>query len=228
MPGARFPGGGPAVVSGFGFCSGCRRRAGSGGLGRGRFPGFRGQFRKGRILGQGFPSGGALGVRLFGAGAPTQDFLPGQDFHGEYRLVRRAVDGYYMVAGGGTSPALEHFLKPGLGVFRRFSPAAIVGQLRLQRLEDEPAGRLVALVQVNRRRHRLENLLQDGLPPLAAGVFFSFAQGQVFPQGQAPGGPGQAGATDQGRPALGQFSFRNLGQVPVKLGGNHQFEDGIA
>ncbi len=111
--------------SGFGF--GSRRRTGSGGRSRARLPGLRGEFGKGRILGQGFLRGGALGVRLFGSGAAAQDFRPGQDFHGEHRLVGRAVDGYHLVAGRGMSPALEHFLKPGLGVFRRFSPAVIAG-----------------------------------------------------------------------------------------------------
>ncbi len=50
----------------------------------------------------------------------------------------------------------------------------------------------------------------------------------MFPQGQAPGGPGQAGAADQGRPALGQFPLIPPGQAPVKFSGNHQFEDGVS
>ena len=224
----------PAAAAVAGFHQFNVRRAGAAGFLNGLLNGLLGPFpgrlsrRRGRrIMRQGFPGRGALGVRLFGSGALSQDGIPGRNRHGKYRLVVGAGNGYHLVAGRSAAPALHHFLQLGLGVFRRGTPAAVVGQLRRQRAEDEPAGRLIPLIQVNRRHHRLKDLFQDGLPLLAAGTLFSLAQGQVIAQGQAAGHPGQAGAADQSRPALGQLPLGYPGQSLVKLGGNHQLQDGI-
>lgn len=58
-------------------------------------------------------------------------------------------------------------------------------------------------------------------------LHLAFAQGKMLAQGEATGGTGEAGATNQGRAPLGQLSLGHPGQVLEKFGGNNQFEHGI-
>ena len=95
-------------------------------------------------------------------------------------------------------------------------------------MQHKAAGRVVTLVQINCSHQGLESLFKNGLPVVAAGFHLAFAKRQVSAQGDAARRPSQAGTADQGRAPLGQLALGNVGQVAVKLGGDYQFEHGIA
>ncbi len=141
---------------------------------------------------EGYLGGGPFRVRLAVARSLAQDHLSHQDLDGEDGFVVWSLGGNEAVEGSGLSPALDQLLQLGLGIIHRPAPLGNFHQVRRQGLTHESAGDIVALVQIDCRHHSLECLLQEGFPVVAARFHLSLAQYQMFAQGNAPCGVGQA------------------------------------
>jgi len=89
-------------------------------------------------------------------------------------------------------------------------------------------GRFIVGIQGHGSEDGFKCVGDDGIFAPSAGPFFPFSQGNVFIQPQDKAVFAQIGAADGPGAQLGQFPFRGLGHVVVKVLCDGQLQDGVS